>query len=236
LFIGILFISTGFGGSVKNGIYAVFVGALFLTGCAYYQPIGVSSTSIGSQYERPSGIAEGHATKWYFFPCYAWCQVGEDSLKAAMADAMVGRVGDTLANVYVERKTIAFPHIFFPLIAKSEIIVTGTLVKYNTKEFPLDNDKLTDFTLISKAEDVWPKLLAQADEIQQTCYNRLSNVAKGNLNVYLSNKEIKKEIKAGTRESELFAMVMGRELYQETKAATPDWGEYHQLPQAPAGK
>ena len=85
---------------------------LFLSGCAYYQPAAVSSASIGSQYERPVGMAEGKATRWYFFPCWGLCPVGEDSLKAALNDALTATPGDTLANVFVDRKITFYPGYF----------------------------------------------------------------------------------------------------------------------------
>lgn len=162
---------------MKNLICSGFV-AVFLSGCTYYQPIGVSSTSVGSQYERPSGIAEGVARRWYFFPCYSACPIGEDSLKAAIDDALDGNVGDTLANVYAERRTIAFPHIYLPLIVRSDIIVTGTLVKYNTKEFPPDN---AEYMYSKSSNEVWSGLKLLDRENQKKQIRLLSDKSRAQL-------------------------------------------------------
>jgi len=191
---------------------------LFLSGCAYYQPMGISSTSVGSQYERPVGIGEGIARRWYFFPCWSLCPVGEDSLKAAMEDALAGSPGDTLANVYVDRRTIYFPHPMLPLIVRNDIVVTGTLIKYNTKEFPPDNEQAIDFRKIYKSEELWPKLLALDSDAQPRVISKLSNVALSNLKMFLEGKEEKKEIKDGTKEADLFRMVLKREIYSQKPA------------------
>lgn len=193
----------------------LFLPMTLLYGCSYYQPLGVSSSSVGSQYERPIGIAEGTARRWEFFPCWALCPVGEDSLKAALDDALSGSPGDTLANVYVDRKTIFFPHPLLPLIVRSNLVVTGTLVKYNTKEFPPDNDQLVDIRKLYKAEELWPKLLALPTDEQERVIAKISDVAKSNLQMLLEKKESAKEIKAGTREADLFELILKREVYQE---------------------
>jgi len=76
-----------------------------------------------------------------------------------------------------------------------------------------------------KAEEIWPKLLSLDAETQEKMFSLLSATAKFNLQTFLDNKENKKEIKADTRESELFKLILKREIYQ--KAATPaydPWG------------
>lgn len=173
---------------------------IFFSGCAYYQPIGISSTSIGSQYERPSGIAEGVARRWLFFPCYNACPVGEDSLKAAIADALENGVGDTLANVYAERRTIAFPHIYFPLIVRSDIIVTGTLVKYNTKEFPPDNNTL----YANDPSVLWSNILKLNQTDQEQFVKSLSAERIAPLVNYALELERLKKIPEASTEAVLF--------------------------------
>jgi len=149
---------------MKKIIIFPFITIIF-SGCAYYQPIGISSTSVGSQYERPSGIAEGVSRRWLIFPCYNACPIGEDSLKSAIDNALEGQVGDTLANVYAERRIIAFPHIYLPLIVRSDVIVTGTLVKYNTKEFPPDN---AEYLYSNSPAKIWEGLLSAYSGPNQT--------------------------------------------------------------------
>ncbi|HAF96651.1 MAG: hypothetical protein A2X34_08570 [Elusimicrobia bacterium GWC2_51_8] len=184
----------------------VFLPILFLTGCAYYQPIGISSTSIGSQYERPSGMAEGVSRRWLFFPCYNACPVGEDSLKGAIADALDGQVGDTLANVYAERRIIAFPHIYFPLIVRSDIIVTGTLVKYNTKEFPPDNNALYSVD----PAILWNNILKLDQNGQDEFIKSLSADRRAPLVNYALELEKLKKISEGSPEASLFYTLVSK--------------------------
>lgn len=201
------------GGHVQRLI--LLLPMLVFCGCAYYQPIGISSTSIGSQYERPSGMAEGVSRRWLFFPCYNACPIGEDSLKAAIDDALVGNVGDTLANVYAERRVVAFPHVMFPLIMRSDIIVTGTLVKYNTKEFPPDNDELVDFRKLDKPEEILAKLQLFRFTDQKKLLPKLSSSGYESLVQLLEDRETRKEIKEGSKESDLFEYVFHRKVYRE---------------------
>lgn len=179
---------------------------LIFSGCAYYQPIGISSTSIGSQYERPSGIAEGVSRRWLFFPCYNACPIGEDSLKSAIDDALEGKVGDALANVYAERRTIAFPHIFIPLIVRSDIIVTGTLVKYNTKEFPQDNDAIYS----SEPSVLWANLLKLNLAMQKDFIESLSADKRTPLTNYALEQEKAKKIPEASPEASLFYILLKR--------------------------
>jgi len=189
---------------------------LLLSGCAYYQPIGISSTSIGSQYERPSGMAEGVSRRWLFFPCYNACPIGEDSLKAAIDDALDGNVGDTLANVYAERRVVAFPHIIFPLIMRSDIIVTGTLVKYNTKEFPQDN--VTVYS--DNPEVMWANILSLNGESQTKFIQSISPDRRGKLIDYALSREREKKILEGGNEADLFYQIVGRMLEYAVKMPT----------------
>lgn len=190
---------------MKNSMCLAVIVGFFLSGCAYYQPIGVSSTSVGSQYERPSGIAEGVARRWYFFPCYAACPIGEDSLKTAIDDALDGNVGDTLANVYAERRTIAFPHIYLPLIVRSDIIVTGTLVKYNTKEFPPDN---AEYMYSGNPKEIWAGLRPLDSEEQKNRIKLLSEKFRGQLREYAYINE--HSVAGNPEDARLFESLMNR--------------------------
>ncbi len=181
---------------------------LILSGCAYYQPTAVSTNSIGGKYERPTGIAEGVARKDYFFPCYELCSTGEDSLKAAIANALKGKNADTLANVFVDRKITAFPNIYFPLWMRSEIIVTGTLVKYDAEGFT-PNDKFVDILNLKNVDILWNKLLNLDEETRiQVFQYFLSNEMKNKLHQYLVIRENKKEITTD-KENSLFKLVIG---------------------------
>lgn len=189
---------------------------LLLSGCAYYQPIGISSTSIGSQYERPTGMAEGVSRRWLFFPCYNACPIGEDSLKAAIDDALEGEVGDSLANVFAERRVIAFPHILFPIIVRSDILVTGTLVKYNTKEFPQDNVG----SYSENQEVLWANILVLAADSRTRFIQSLSRDRREKLINYALGQEKDKKIPVASDEADLFYQVVGRMLSYAVKIQT----------------
>ncbi|MCX5792649.1 MAG: hypothetical protein NTY45_10645 [Elusimicrobia bacterium] len=178
---------------------------LFLSGCAYYQPIGISSSSVGSQYERPSGIAEGVSRRWSFFPCYNACPIGDDSLKSAMNNALAGKAGDALVNVYAERKTVAFPHIYFPLIIRSDVVITGTVVKYTTKEFPPDNE---EYLYSGNVSIIWRGLLFLKAEEQALRINVLNSEMRNKLIEYAEAQVC--AIKENSPEETLFASICGR--------------------------
>jgi hypothetical protein len=192
---------------MKSIHLAPFLLSLVFSGCAYYQPMGMSSTSIGSQYERPSGMAEGRASSWHFFPCYALCRAGDDSLTAAVNNALDGKVGDTLANVYVERKTIAFPHIYFPLVVRTEVVVMGTLVKYNTKEFPPDKD----FVYSGSPVEMWAQLLSFSKAERARYSKGMSDRNRSMLVEFALDKEKERLIETGSKDSEVFALLLLRE-------------------------
>ncbi|OIO03609.1 MAG: hypothetical protein COX65_06535 [Elusimicrobia bacterium CG_4_10_14_0_2_um_filter_56_8] len=206
---------------MKKIIIFPFITIIF-SGCAYYQPIGISSTSVGSQYERPSGIAEGVSRRWLIFPCYNACPIGEDSLKSAIDNALEGQVGDTLANVYAERRIIAFPHIYLPLIVRSDVIVTGTLVKYNTKEFPPDN---AEYLYSNSPAKIWEGLLSLEREDQLRRIKTLSEDSRTKLADYANYMEF--SIKDGSREEILFLTILNRKPKKPTKApvSPSSWDE-----------
>jgi hypothetical protein len=198
---------------MKKIHFAPILLSVLFSGCAYNQPMGLSSASIGSQYERPSGMAEGRAKRWQFFPCYSLCPVGDDSLIAAVNNALDGKVGDTLANVYVERKTIAFPHKFFPLLERTEVVVMGTLVKYNTKEFTPDKD----FVYSGNAGDMWAQMLSFNKGERMRYLKGLPDWNRSMLIEFALDKEAARRIETGSRDREVFALL----LLREPKTYTP---------------
>lgn len=197
--------------------FIILLPMLLLSGCAYYQPIGISSTSIGSQYERPSGMAEGVSRRWLFFPCYNACPVGEDSLKAAIDNALEGNVGDTLANVFAERRIIAFPHLYFPLLVRSDVVVTGTLVKYNTKEFPPDNEP---YLYSNSAVVIWNGLLSLNQEEQKRRVATLPEETRVKLRDYAY--QLSQSIKEGTKEEGLFVSITGAKVSRNVAKTGPE--------------
>ncbi len=152
-------------------------------------------------------MAEGRATRWSFFPCYAVCPVGEDSLMAAVKDALDGKVGDTLANIYVERKTVAFPFVFLPLVTRTEVVVMGTLVKYNTKEFSPDKDHVYS----GIPGEMWAQLLPLSKAERARYSKGLSDRNRSMLVDYALYKEKERLIETGSKESEVFTLLLLRE-------------------------
>ncbi len=108
-------------------ICAIALSVAYASGCTYYMPAAVSSTSIGNQGEVPVKVVSGRSEASYFL---AFGPFGDDSLLAALEDARSKGDGDTLANVFVDRKLFCVPHCGFALYTSIETKVTGTLVKY----------------------------------------------------------------------------------------------------------
>lgn len=109
---------------------AIFSWALVLlsfSGCTYYMPAAVSSTSIGNKGEIPVKVVSGSSEAYYWF---AIGPFGDDSLQAALDDARSKGDGDTLANVFVDRKIFCFLNCYLPIYSSIETRITGTLVKY----------------------------------------------------------------------------------------------------------
>jgi len=94
-------------------------------------PAAVSSTSVGSDYERPVKTVTGMSSAYYLF---GLGPEGDDSLNAAIADAMSYAKSDSIANVFVDRRIIGFPTLYFPIVMRIDTIVFGTLVKYTDKQ------------------------------------------------------------------------------------------------------
>jgi hypothetical protein len=102
---------------------------VLLAGCTHYHPSMVSSVSLGEKFERPVDVGTGHSSAVYWF---GLGPNGDDSLKAAMEDAMLGKKADAMVNILVDRKTYCWPACAFPLYMKTETMLTGTLVDYGT--------------------------------------------------------------------------------------------------------
>lgn len=100
---------------------------LSFSGCTYYMPAAVSSTSIGNQGEIPVKVVSGRSEASYFL---FFGPFGDDSLLAALEDARSKGDGDTLANVFVDRKLFCFPFCGVSIYTSIETRITGTLVKY----------------------------------------------------------------------------------------------------------
>ncbi len=107
---------------------AMAVMQLSITGCTYYMPVAVSSTSIGNQGEIPVKVVSGSSEASTFL--FIFGPFGDASLQAALEDARRQGDGDTLANVFVDRILFCFPACFLPIYSSVETRITGTLVKY----------------------------------------------------------------------------------------------------------
>ena len=104
----------------------VFVGCL-TAGCVHYLPAAVSTNPIGSKYEKPVKVVTGVSRAYYIGGIGP---IGNDSLEAALDDALGYARADTMANVFVDRRLICFPLCNLPLIFRVDTIITGTLVDY----------------------------------------------------------------------------------------------------------
>lgn len=103
-----------------------------LAGCAFQQPLLISSTSLGAENEEVVGMATGSAYKFYIpvLAPLAPLGIGDDSFKAALEDALDGTKAHTLVNIFADRQCIFFPHPMFYLVARCENRVTGTAIRY----------------------------------------------------------------------------------------------------------
>lgn len=174
------------------------VSAILLTlfgasGCTYYMPAAVSSSSVGNKGEIPVKVVSGLSRASYFL---FFGPFGDDSLQAALEDARHGGNGDTLANVFVDRKLFCVPLCEFPLYKSVETKITGTLVKYQderSSQFqkapevvpPIPTRSKTDIS----AETAYSQLFAafnDDDEVAaQAVYNAFSGETQNALRQYV---------------------------------------------------
>ena len=102
--------------------------ALALTsGCVYYKPFCVSSTSMGPENETPVRVTTGESTAFYIF---GLGPIGNNSLEAAVEDALGDAPADSMVNVFADQSLMVFPHPAIPIIKRFQTTVFGTLVKY----------------------------------------------------------------------------------------------------------
>lgn len=102
-----------------------------LGGCAYYRPMAISTNSVGSEFESPTGIVHGKSVQYYCLPFYTLLPIGNNSTEKAFQSALKGTDADMISNVYIERKMNIYPLPFLPLVIRSETRLTGTGVKYH---------------------------------------------------------------------------------------------------------
>jgi len=105
-------------------------------GCVYYRPAVVSTNSIGTKNEVPVKVVKGYSSASYIF---GLGPMGNESLEAAIYDAIKNEKGSSLSNVFVDRRVLCFPFPPLCLYIRRDTMVYGTLVKYldeNGKEIP----------------------------------------------------------------------------------------------------
>jgi len=97
----------------------------------YYLPTAVSTNPVGTNYEKPVDVVSGKSSAYYLFGGL-FGPIGDDSLKAAVENALSYRRGSSLTNVFVDRKLICFPPCQWGLTLFMEVntIVLGTVVTY----------------------------------------------------------------------------------------------------------
>ncbi|HIF93695.1 MAG TPA: hypothetical protein EYQ60_11310 [Myxococcales bacterium] len=102
--------------------------ALLGTACTHYAPMQVSTSPVGSGNEVPVKVATGESTASVLFGFVVLS--GNDSLSAALQDALEGTEADTMMNVFVDRQAFCVPACWFPLYLRTTTQVFGTLVRY----------------------------------------------------------------------------------------------------------
>jgi hypothetical protein len=83
----------------------------------------------------PVGVVSGKSTAFYLFGLHVG---GQDTLSSALEDALetVPRlVADTMVNVFVDRRVIYIPSNYFPIFTRIDTVLSGTLIKYQDKNF-----------------------------------------------------------------------------------------------------
>ncbi|SRR5258708_3162852 len=110
-------------------ILFAFVGLAFLalSGCtATLSPV-VSSASVGGKNEVPLGIAKGQSEANYFLGIRAG---GDDSVDAAIENALKGSLAHTLSNIVIDRDVFCFPACPFAIYRDVVTHVRGVSVRY----------------------------------------------------------------------------------------------------------
>lgn len=99
-----------------------------MAGCTVYVPHSVSMGGVVMPDVKVVGRVEGTASAKYIL---GFGPFGDDSLKAAVADALAQQGGDTLVNVTVDRSIMGFPHPSAATIYKEiKTTVSGTAIKF----------------------------------------------------------------------------------------------------------
>lgn len=179
--------------------HALALMLLSFSGCTYYMPMAVSSTSIGNQGEIPVKVVSGRSEASYFL---FFGPFGDDSLLAALEDARNKGDGDTLANVFIDRKLFCVPLCGFSLYTSIETRITGTLVKYHderSRQFQKAatglNQNIEGGSKINVvAEEAYGQLLASfgKDQLEaEAVHNSFSNKTKNDLKDFVLTKRRK---------------------------------------------
>lgn len=112
---------------MKIKLLSIFGIPLLFAGCIHYYPAAVSTNPVGTNYEKPVDVVSGQSSAFYigiFGP------FGNDSLQAAVEDALSFRRASSLSNVFVDRRLVCFPLCGFSIISRIDTMVYGTLVSY----------------------------------------------------------------------------------------------------------
>jgi hypothetical protein len=111
--------------NTRHNIATFSLLALAMTGCtAHLAPV------VSTSFPRNAvalGVAEGKSEADYFLRIK---MDGDDSVSAAIADALRGKDAHDLVNIVVERDLWCFPACGFDLYRSVETKVRGTLIKY----------------------------------------------------------------------------------------------------------
>jgi len=103
----------------------IVMAGTFLFGCTQHIPHSASMAAPFEADVQMIGPVSGESTASWFLGM----PTGDDSLKAAVNDALSKKGGDALVNMTVDRSIRAFPHLSYPLFIIVKTRVTGAAVK-----------------------------------------------------------------------------------------------------------
>ncbi|MBI4368602.1 MAG: hypothetical protein HY547_00060 [Elusimicrobia bacterium] len=112
---------------MKKSLLIAAAATTGLAGCTTYFPHSVSMGGVVLTNVEIVGRVEGMSRAHYIM---GYGPVGDDSLKAAVADALSQRGGDTIVNVTVDRSVTKFPPMVGGIYESIQTTVSGTAVRF----------------------------------------------------------------------------------------------------------
>ena len=108
-------------------IVAIVAAAVTFAGCTTYFPHSASMGGVVMTNIEVLGRVEGQSRAHYIL---GYGPMGDDSLKAAVADALSQKGGDTLVNITIDRSTTMFPPYLGSIYTAVTTTISGTAVRF----------------------------------------------------------------------------------------------------------